>query len=162
MLVHRELNKGGYFTEGLQHVHISWWRHQMETFTALLAICAGKSPVTGEFPAKRPVSLNFYVFFDLRLKNWLSKQLVRMVIWDTIAPITMSWDVLVQLNIHAFTDNPGNRASPWGFSEENYVRCESLFKRSYSIIQTKAIVATAGSSTIYFIWCTTESCILVE
>ena len=28
----------------------SWWRHQMETFSALLAICAGDSPVTGEFP----------------------------------------------------------------------------------------------------------------
>ena len=24
----------------------SWWRHQMETFSALLAICAGHSPVT--------------------------------------------------------------------------------------------------------------------
>ena len=28
----------------------SWWRHQMETFSALLAICAGNSSVTGEFP----------------------------------------------------------------------------------------------------------------
>ena len=28
------------------------WRHQMETFSALLAICAGNSPVTGEFPAQ--------------------------------------------------------------------------------------------------------------
>ena len=27
----------------------SWWRHQMETFSALLALCAGNSPVTGEF-----------------------------------------------------------------------------------------------------------------
>ena len=27
-----------------------WWRHQMETFSALLALCAGNSPVTGEFP----------------------------------------------------------------------------------------------------------------
>ena len=35
---------------------VTWWRHQMETFTALLAICAGNSPVTGEFPAQRPVT----------------------------------------------------------------------------------------------------------
>ena len=27
-----------------------WWRHQIETFSALLAICAGNSPVPGEFP----------------------------------------------------------------------------------------------------------------
>ena len=29
----------------------TWWRHQMETFSALLDLCAGKSPVPGEFPA---------------------------------------------------------------------------------------------------------------
>ena len=33
-----------------------WWRHQMETFSALLAICAGNSLVTGEFPAQRPMT----------------------------------------------------------------------------------------------------------
>ena len=32
--------------------HDGWWRHQMETFSALLAICAGNSPAPGEFPAK--------------------------------------------------------------------------------------------------------------
>ena len=37
----------------------SWWRHQKETFFALLAICAGNSPVTGEFPAQRPVTRSF-------------------------------------------------------------------------------------------------------
>ena len=37
----------------------------METFSALLAICAGNSPVTGEFRAKTPVPWNFDVFFDL-------------------------------------------------------------------------------------------------
>ena len=30
----------------------SWWRHHDEKFSALLAICAGNSPVTGEFPHK--------------------------------------------------------------------------------------------------------------
>ena len=51
----------------------SWWRHQMETFSALLAICAGNSPVPGEFPTQRPVTRSF-VFFDLRLNKRLSKQ----------------------------------------------------------------------------------------
>ena len=45
----------------------------METL-ALLAICAGNSPVTGESPAQRPVTRSFDVFFDLRLNRWLSKQ----------------------------------------------------------------------------------------
>ena len=46
----------------------------METFSALLALCAGNSPVTGEFPAQRPVTRSFGVFFDLHLNIWLSKQ----------------------------------------------------------------------------------------
>ena len=52
----------------------AWWRHQMETFSALLAICAGNSPVPGEFPTQRPVTRSFDVFFDLRLSKRLSKQ----------------------------------------------------------------------------------------
>ena len=51
-----------------------WWRHQMETFSALLAICAWNSPVPGEFPAQRPVTRSFDVFFDLCLNKRLSKQ----------------------------------------------------------------------------------------
>ena len=51
-----------------------WWRPQMETLSALLALCAGNSPVTGEFPAQRPVTRSFDVFFDLRLNKRLSKQ----------------------------------------------------------------------------------------
>ena len=46
----------------------------MGTFSALLAICAGNSPVTGDFPAHRPVTRSFDVFFDLRLNKGLSKQ----------------------------------------------------------------------------------------
>ena len=46
----------------------------METFSALLAICAGNSPVNGEFPSQRPVTWSFDVFFDLRLNRRLSKQ----------------------------------------------------------------------------------------
>ena len=38
----------------------------METFSALLAICAGNSPVPVEFPTQRPVTRSFGVFFDLR------------------------------------------------------------------------------------------------
>ena len=45
----------------------------METFSALLALCAGNSPVTGELPTQRPVTRSFNVFFDLRLNKRLSK-----------------------------------------------------------------------------------------
>ena len=53
---------------------LSWWRHQMETFSALQVLCAGNSPVTGEFPSQRPVTRSFHVFFDLLLNKRLSKQ----------------------------------------------------------------------------------------
>ena len=46
----------------------------METFSALLALCAGNSPVSGEFPTQRPVTRSFDVFFDLCLNKRLSKQ----------------------------------------------------------------------------------------
>ena len=38
----------------------------MDTFSAL--------PITGEFPAQRPVTRSFDIFFDLRLNKRLSKQ----------------------------------------------------------------------------------------
>ena len=32
-------------------ISIPWWRYQMEAFSALLALCVGNLPVTGEFPS---------------------------------------------------------------------------------------------------------------
>ena len=52
------------------HKQSSWWRHQMETFSTLLPLCA----VTGEFPSQRRVTRSFDVFFDPRLNKRLSKQ----------------------------------------------------------------------------------------
>ena len=53
----------------------AWWRHQMEAFPALLALCAGNSPVTVsvEFPSQRLMTPSFDVFFDLCPNKRLSK-----------------------------------------------------------------------------------------
>ena len=40
----------------------------------LLTLCVGNSPVTGEFPSQRQMTLGFDVFFDLRLNEQLSTQ----------------------------------------------------------------------------------------
>ena len=48
--------------------------HQMETYSVLLALCAGNSLVTSEFPWQRPVTWSFNYFFDLHLNKQLSKQ----------------------------------------------------------------------------------------
>ena len=50
------------------------WRHQMETFSAILALCVWNSPVTGEFSTQRPVTRSFDFYFDQRLNKRLSKQ----------------------------------------------------------------------------------------
>ena len=44
----------------------------MDAFAALLAFCAGNSPVTGEFLAQRPVTRSFDVVFDLCPKQQLA------------------------------------------------------------------------------------------
>ena len=51
-----------------------WWRHQMEAFSVLLALCVRNSPVTGEFPSQKPVTQSFDVFYDLCPNKRLSKQ----------------------------------------------------------------------------------------
>ena len=79
--------------KGWRFVHIpptkfSWWRHPMETFSALLALCVGNSTVTGEFLSQRPVMQDFGVFFNLRVNKRLSKQTKR---WWFETPSLSLW-----------------------------------------------------------------------
>ena len=45
--IHKPLAHECFYSLGL-----SWWRHQMETFSALLVFCAGNSPITVNSPHK--------------------------------------------------------------------------------------------------------------
>ena len=54
----------------------------METFSALLSLCAGNSPVTGEFPTLRPVTRSFGVSFDLHPNKRLSNVDVNVVFYQ--------------------------------------------------------------------------------
>ena len=69
----------------------------METFSALLAICAGNSPVIGEFPAQRPVTRTFDVSFDLHLNKRLSKQPLNGEAGD-LRRYRAHYDVTVMIN----------------------------------------------------------------
>ena len=64
----------------------------MEIFSALLAFGVGNSPVTGEFPAQRPVTRSFDVFFDLRLNKRLRKQS-----WRDLRRHRVRYDISVML-----------------------------------------------------------------
>ena len=63
------------------------WRHQMETFAALLVLCTGNSPVTGEFPAQRPVTRSF----DTSM--WYINILYKSMAWHKTAviPLQTHW-----------------------------------------------------------------------
>ena len=64
------------------------WHHQMATFSKLLALCEGNSPVTGGFPSQRPVRWSFDVFFWSASKQ-MAEQIINMpLIQDTILLIT--------------------------------------------------------------------------
>ena len=58
---------------GLSETWPTRWPHEMETFSAILALCEGNSLVTGEFPSQRSVTRSFDIFFYLRLNKRLSK-----------------------------------------------------------------------------------------
>ena len=53
---------------------ISRWRHDVETISALLAICEVNPPVADGFPSQRVSKTGFGVFFGVRLNKRLSKQ----------------------------------------------------------------------------------------
>ena len=76
-------------SQRIKAVGSAWWRHQMETFSASLALCAGNSPVTSEFPLQRPVMRSFDVFLICAwINGWVKT--VRLVIWDTTTIIKTS------------------------------------------------------------------------
>ena len=50
----------------------AWWRHQMETFSALQALCAGNSPVTGEQGRWRGALM--FSFICAWMKCWVNNR----------------------------------------------------------------------------------------
>ena len=70
----------------------SWWRHQMETVSASLALCEG---ITGGFPPKASDAELWY-FFYLRLNKRSSKQSIRRWFKTPLRPL---WR---QCNVNCF------------------------------------------------------------
>ena len=88
----------------------AWWRHQMETFSALLAICAGNSPVPGEFPAQRPVMRSFNVFFEMPSRSlWrhYNDLLFCFVVWELFSFSSAMASQITSLTIVYSTVDPG-------------------------------------------------------
>ena len=59
----------------LYQYHISWWRHQMETFSALLALCAGNSPVPVNSPHKGQWrGALMFTLICARINDWVNNR----------------------------------------------------------------------------------------
>ena len=73
--IKRQYNSNDTF-QGNVHGPLKGDGTQMETFSALLALCAGNSQVTGEFPTQRPVSrsFNIYLFICAWMNRWVNNR----------------------------------------------------------------------------------------
>ena len=127
----------------------TWWRHQMETFSALLAICAGNSPVPGELLAQRPVTRSFDVFFDLRLNKRLSKQswgwwfeTLSRPLWHHCNELAGAWSRFSLRRTDGRTSVPRmNRQTRWDYLQLRWAWVIQLLVRNKSkCMNTKSTV----------------------
>ena len=78
-----------HFCSELWLLNKTWWRHQMETFSPLLALCDGNPPVTDGFPPQRPVTRSFDVFFWSAPEQTFQQTIETPVVWSAIGLIMM-------------------------------------------------------------------------
>ena len=93
-----------------QQHHESWWRHQIDTFPALLAFCTENSPITGEFPAQMPVTRNFdHIIAHMYLHLLIAKCfLIALYIQATTDRITLFELILTWIWHGLHKTQPGN------------------------------------------------------
>ena len=115
----------------------------METFSALLTLCEGNSPVTGEFPSQRPVTWSFDVFFDMRLNKRLSKQ---------------SWGWWFETPSHPLwrhcNEAPVRRKA---FPCNDIIVHSSLFNSAQNIFIPPCLNHTPFTYFLSMIWCTSNT-----
>ena len=60
---------------GIKFDLLAWWRHQMETFSALLALCAGNSPVPVNSPHKGQWrGALMFTLICTRINDWVNNR----------------------------------------------------------------------------------------
>ena len=79
---------------------VSWWRHQMETFFALLALCTGEFTGDRGIPRTKARDAKLWCFLWSAPELTLEQTMETPVIWHAIAPIMTSLQWLVRSGIH--------------------------------------------------------------
>ena len=67
---------------------MTWWRHQMEIFSALLALCAGNSPVNSPHKGQWRGTSNCYSPPATKLGGVYWIQSVRLSVCPSVCPLT--------------------------------------------------------------------------
>ena len=107
------------------------------SISALLALCAGNSPVIGEFPARRPVTRSFEVFSS---NGWINYREV-----GDLRRHRAHYDVIV-------TPICGTNASLSFFKEPSAVKILSEIKYGKSTLHCSDVTISAMASQITNIW----------
>ena len=120
---------------------IPWGRHQMETFSALPAICVGNSPVTGEFLAQRPVTWSF----DVSLTCARINDLVNNREAGDLRRHRANYDVTVMTSYIMFHNADPSLTSvlDWTTYGECVIHNTHLLKWTLLIFHTSAYIASA-------------------
>ena len=137
----------------------------METFSALLAFCAGNSPGTGEFPTQRPVTRSFDVFFDLRrINGWVNKckagdlRRIRSHHDVTVMQTSKDWyivyDTLEAMLLVSVTDPPPHPNTPCMLFLK---RLKTLFTLAYALCYCYPLKKFVLNDTWWSIVCTPSS-----
>ena len=120
---------------------MSWWLHQMETFSAQLALCAGNSSVPVNSPHKGQWRGALMFFFYLRLNKRLSKQP-----WGWWFE-TPSWSLWRHFNIFRYSRN---FLTPNWYDTYRYLGV-SYFIASYYFLKTFYVCAYRSSLIVYIL-----------
>ena len=60
----------------------AWWGHDIETLSALLALCVGNPPVTGGFPSQRASNVELWYFLCCYPECTVEQSVWLPVLWD--------------------------------------------------------------------------------
>ena len=81
---------------------MSWWRHQMETFSALLAICAGNSSVTGKIPCTKASDAELWSFLICAwINGWVNNREA-----GNLRRLHAHYDVIVMFQVKISINTP--------------------------------------------------------
>ena len=133
---------------------VSWWRHQTETFSALLALCAGNSPVTGEFPSQRPVTGSFDVSLVCAwINGWVNNCKA-----GNLRHHRAHYDVIVMLRFVMFCRCPApvdfdhnHQAYFTGMTQQSRVHFHGIHHASPSIYITREMCPSGSINFVYFL-----------